>query len=74
MTNADLLLQRFVDDLFTNGAGEKADRLVLYRDDAAHDLGGLNRQAVMSRLRAAFVANVRRAGRRVIPSAEKGHA
>lgn len=50
-------LQTLVDALFTNGSGEKADRLVLTVDSTPkRDLGGWCRGAVVDRLREALAS------------------
>ena len=55
------LIAEIVDGLFTNGSGQKADRLVLTVDGSSRDLGGLCRAAVVNRLEAALF-NVLSAG------------
>jgi hypothetical protein len=47
--------ERFVDDLMTNGAGEKAHRLVLTRDmdnRISYDLGGWGRRPLVDKITA----------------------
>ena len=51
---------RLVEELFTTGRGERADRLVLMVDSApARNLGGWSRAAVADRLRSTLVELVR---------------
>lgn len=42
-------------DMFVNGVGETAERLVLWRDSDQRDLGGLCLAAVVERINAAIV-------------------
>ena len=43
--------EQIVDDLMTmGGTDEKADRLVLMRDDPKHELGGWCRSALIARI------------------------
>lgn len=47
------VIEQFVDSLFVNGAGERADRLVLTVDGPpSRDLGGWCRSAIVDRLHA----------------------
>jgi hypothetical protein len=49
------LIARFVDDLFVNGSGQQADRLVLTVDGPpSRDLGGWCKAAIADRLREAL--------------------
>jgi hypothetical protein len=52
------LVEQIVDGLFTNGFGEKADRLVLTQDGRGSlaNLGGWSREAVSQRIIAALIA------------------
>ena len=52
MTNgaARLLAERIARDLFTNGQGEHADRLVLVVAGVSYDLGGWCESAVVDRI------------------------
>lgn len=59
MADHDRIARRIADQLFTNGQGEKATRLILVREDhlaqarlqdPARDLGGLSRTAVEDRI------------------------
>lgn len=45
-------IERFVDDLFTNGSGHQAERLVLWRDSDQRNLGGWCKQSIIDRLHA----------------------
>lgn len=49
----ELQVDALLDWLFTNGAGDKADRLVLTQDLAGgkRDLGGWSREAIRFKLR-----------------------
>jgi len=42
-------VERIVADMFVNGAGQKANWLVLTTDDG-HDLGGWSRRALVTRI------------------------
>lgn len=44
-------IEQFLEELFTNGQGERADRLVL-TDERGRDLGGWGRHALRDRLQA----------------------
>lgn len=51
------LIAQFVDGLFVNGSGQKADRLVLTVDGPpSRDLGGWCKQAIADRLMVALVS------------------
>jgi hypothetical protein len=39
-----------VDDLFVNGEGEQADRLVLWQDDTGRNLGGWAKVPIFHRI------------------------
>ena len=47
-------VREIVEALFTNGSGEKADRLVLVQEGVRGDLGGWCREAVEDQLKAAL--------------------
>lgn len=44
------LIDEFVESLFTNGAGSKAERLLLWRDTDKANLGGWSRAAIRDRI------------------------
>lgn len=44
-------IENFVEGIFTNGSGQKAERLVLWRDSDDKNLGGWSRYAIKERLR-----------------------
>lgn len=48
--HARALAKAIADDLFVNGAGEHADRLVLWVDATGRNLGGLAKVVVIERL------------------------
>jgi len=47
----DALAQQIADDLFVTGAGEQADRLVLWGAADDRNLGGWSKRAVVDRVR-----------------------
>jgi len=52
----DAITQHIVDDLFVNGFGEHADRLVMTKDsDPQRPLGGWSKRAVLQRVREALL-------------------
>ncbi len=52
------ILEAVVADLFVNGFGEQADRLVLTQDgQPPRDLGGWGKQAVRNKVLRALLAN-----------------
>jgi hypothetical protein len=54
MTDRDVV-KRIVDDLFVNGNGDKAERLVLTSSDG-RNLGGWSKDAVVARILAGILA------------------
>lgn len=47
----DALANRIVTNLFTNGVGEKAERLLLWKDSEKRDLGGWGFNSVLFEVR-----------------------
>jgi hypothetical protein len=47
----DALARLIADDLFVNGSGDQADRLVLWVDADERNLGGWAKRAVVDRVR-----------------------
>lgn len=59
MTDAEIrgLAELIADDLFTNGNGDRGDRLVMVQEGNARDLGGWCRNAVVDRVVTILTAN-----------------
>lgn len=49
-------------DLFTNGGGSRADRLVLVQDGKPQDLGGWSMQPVIDRITRTLISNAKESG------------
>lgn len=56
--NIDVVAREIVKDLFTNGAGNRADRLVMVLDNPRVDLGGWSESGAVARIKKILAAHV----------------
>jgi len=53
----DMLARQIAHDLFINGSGDEAERLVLWKDSTNQNLGGLAKRVVIDRVRSALASH-----------------